>query len=173
MQDAELARDLPPIPYSKKDKYGAPYFRAWAPGDYAGEDRMVALVENYHYSDYHKEAPHPMEFMHFKDLNKHILLKDHKMKEVPTALKYGAHLMFKEDPKYRANRIEMEAKLKAEADAEAAANPEKKKTKAVKPLPRKGGFITIWRRTYADTEGYDRFMAELGANLMKRQWADW
>ena len=132
VEDAQLARELPPIPYTKKDKYGAPYFRAWAPptpgnnnNNYAGEDQMVALVENYHYNDCHKEAPRPMEYMHFKDLNKHVLMKDHKMKEVPTALKYGAHLMFKEDPKHRANRIETEARLNAEADAEAAANPGK------------------------------------------------
>ena len=31
VQDAELARDLPLIPYTKKDKYSAPYFREWAP----------------------------------------------------------------------------------------------------------------------------------------------
>ena len=131
------------------------------------------LPGHYPYNDCHKEEPRPKQYMHFKDLNAHILLKDHKMKEVPTALKYGAHLMFKEDPKHRANRIEMEAKLKTEADVEAAANPGKKRKAVVKPLPSKGGFSTIWRRTYADTEGYDRFMAELGANLMKRQWADW
>jgi hypothetical protein len=42
-----------------------------------------------------------------------------------------------------------------------------------KPVGRKGHFEVVWRTTYADTAGYDRFIASIDANIRKRQWADW
>jgi hypothetical protein len=37
----------------------------------------------------------------------------------------------------------------------------------------KGGFETVWRACHADIAGFDRFMADIEANLTKHQWADW
>ena len=192
------ARDLPPIPYSKKDKYGAPYYRAWAPDDeggYPGEDHVVVLVEHYDYLDdlekkssssspsskSSKMTTMMMEYAHIKDINRMMLNPDARWKEVPASIKYGTHLMFVEDPKLREKRILMEERLRVQEAlllAEAAANPgegkcAKKQQKKVKPLQRQGSFRIIWRRNYSDPAGYDTFMAKLGANLPLRQWADW
>ena len=136
---------------------------------------MVVLVEHYDYLDDLETAREMMEYVHVKDINRMMLNKDARWKEVPASIKYGAHLMFVEDPKLREKRILMEERLRVQALAEAAANPGKctKKQQKAKPLQRQGSFRIIWRRNYSDPAGYDTFMAKLGANLPLRQWADW
>ncbi len=46
-EDAEVANDLPAIPYRKKDRYCNPFFRTWKPtalGGYPGDEHVVVLV---------------------------------------------------------------------------------------------------------------------------------
>jgi hypothetical protein len=124
------ARELPPIPYTKKDQYCTPYYRVWAPassqgGGYPGEHNLVVLVEHYDYLDGLDNNNMEMEYLHVKDINRMMLNnKDQGWKEVPTAIKYGSHVMFVEDAKHRQNRIRMEEQMRVEASlAEAAATP--------------------------------------------------
>ena len=178
--NGNLARYSPPNPYPKKvDQYGQPYYRAWhnePMWGYPGEDRLMVLVEfqKPNLDDGLNELPRAPVYMTVADVNAHMADKDARWKEVPTALKFGAHLLFVEDEKLRAMRIMTEHRAELAARAEMAAAKGKRTVKAVKPMPRKGYFRIIWRRTVADTAGYDRFMAGFtGARLMERQWADW
>jgi hypothetical protein len=93
--------------------------------------------------------------MNFTDYKKHIL--DGRLKEMPLSVRYGADY-FVEDERNYAKRISAET-LGVGGGA--------------KPIGRKGHFEVVWRTTYADTAGYDRFIASIDANLHKRQWADW
>jgi hypothetical protein len=177
--NGNLARYSPPNPYPKKvDQYGQPYYRAWhnePMWGYPGEDRLMVLLEfqKPNLDDGLNELPRAPVYMTVADVNAHMADKDARWKEVPTALKFGAHLLFVEDEKLRAMRIMTEHRAELAARAEAAAKG-KTTVKAVKPMQRKGTFRIIWRRTVADTAGYDRFMAGFsGARLMERQWADW
>ena len=176
-----LARYSPPNPYPKKlDQQGLPYYRAWRDEPmwgYPGDDRLIVLVE-FHAppKDDGLESgvpPRAPVYMTVADINAAIANKDAKWKEVPMALKFGAHLLFVEDEKLRAMRIMAQHCAGLMARAHAVTNG-KTTVKAVKELPRKGTFRIIWRRTVADAAGYDRFMAGFtGARLMERQWADW
>jgi len=189
--DAELARkrELPKIPYQKPkvDSYGAPFYQAWTPvskdeatgrveGGCPSEHRMVVLVQNYDYTDAlsRLEAANgwtDFEYLHLKDLNAALLNKDHRYKEIPLELRFGAHALFVEDERLRGERLLAEMRRRAEAEAEAAATGKKVKTFR-KPLPRKGAFHFVFRRGFADRAGYDRFIASLSANRAQRQWAD-
>ena len=80
------------------------------------------------------------------------------MKEVPLEVRFGADLMFKEHEQLRADRL-----LRINLGLEAASG---------KTTQRRCGFSAVWRTTYADCAGYDRFQASLTANLLKRSWAD-
>ncbi len=97
---------------------------------------MVVLVEHYdnYLDDLDNNDDKDMEYLHVKNINSMMLNnKDQRWKEVPTANKYGAHVMFVEDAKHRQNRIRMEERV--EALAEAAANPGKKRKAVNKQLP--------------------------------------
>jgi len=157
--DDAIASALPTITQRKQDKYGNPWYRAWASEDKGGcpsEDRIVVLVHHMPRGDETEETRPPSEYMTFQQIKQHSLIK---MKELPLPLRYGADLYFTEDAQLRANR------LAAEAGG------------GTKRIQKKGAFAIIWRRTFADVAGYDRCVAKREAQrleaLDKRQWADW
>ena len=157
-QDEEIARSLPPITQRKVDKYGNPWYRAWSPlnkatgeGGCQSEDHMVVLVHHKARGEETEETKPASEYMTFKQLRQHSLIK---LNEVPLEAKFGADLIFVEDAQLRADRI-----LKLEAGGGR--------------IQKKGLFCVVWRRTHADMEGYDKFVADLSAFHTKRQWADW
>ena len=160
-QDAEIARNLPAITYRKKDQYGNPQYRPWAPLNMFGEggcpteDHMVVLV-HFAKMPLEKEEDTPKAvYMNFETYKKHMKIKG-VTKEWPIAVRFGADLQFYEDEQLRANRMEKEA---ACADGKAV-------------FQKKGLFSPVWRMTHADHKGYDKFMAGISANLKKRSWAD-
>jgi hypothetical protein len=157
-QDEEIARSLPPITQRKVDKYGNPWYRAWSPLNKATgegccllEDHMVVLVHHKARGEETEEMKPASEYMTFQQLKQHSLIK---LKEVPLEAKFGADLMFVEDAQLRADSI-----LKLEEGGGR--------------IQKKGLFCAVWRRTHADMEGYDKFIADLSAFHTKRQWADW
>ena len=153
-EDAEIARNLPPNPYRKKDAYGNPYYRAWSPADKGGcpqEHRMMVLV---HFAPMGLETQEdkPADvYMHFETYKRHHIGKG--IKEWSNGVKFGADLMFFEDEQLRANRIAIEGA-------------------GGKAIQKKGRFCCVWRFTHADEKGYDKFMAEIDANLKKRSWTE-
>ena len=153
-EDAEIARNLPPNPYRKKDAYGNPYYRAWSPADEGGcpeEHRMMVLV---HFAPMGLETQEDKpedKYMNFETYKRHNMGKG--IKEWSNGVKFGADLMFFEDEQLRANRITIEGA-------------------GGKAIQKKGRFCCVWRFTHADTEGYDKFMAEIDANLKKRSWTE-
>jgi hypothetical protein len=155
-EDAEIANNLPTIPYRKKDKYGNPYYRTWQPtaalGGYPDDDHVVVLVHFKPRGLETEETKPKSVYMNFTDYKKHLL--NVKVKEMPLSARFGADYYFVEDERNYAKRVSAE-------------------TLGAKPIGRKGHFETVWRTTYADMAGYDRFLASIDANLRKRQWADW
>ena len=81
------------------------------------------------------------------------------LKEVPLEVRFGADLMFQEHEQRRADRL-----LRIDMGLAPASGP--------KAEARRGAFSAVWRTTYADCAGYDRFKARLVENLPKRSWAD-
>ena len=158
-EDAEVANDLPAIPYRKKDKYGNPFYRTWQPtaalGGYPGDDHVVVLVHFKPRGLETEETKPKSVYMNFTDYKKHLL--NAKVKEMPLSARFGADYYFVEDERNYAKRVSAETLGGGGA----------------KPIGRKGHFETVWRTTHADTAGYDRFIASIDANLRKRQWADW
>ena len=158
-QDAEIARSLPRIRFTKKDRFGAPFYRAWAPADQGGcpsEDHIVVLVHFARQGLETEETRTKPVYMTFAELKKSSIAP---LKEVPLEVRFGADLMFREDEQRRADRL-----LRIDLGLAPASGP--------KAEPRRGAFSAVWRTTYADCAGYDRFKARLVENLPKRSWAD-
>ena len=153
-EDAEIARNLPANPYRKRDAYGNPYYRAWSPADEGGcpeEHRMMVLVPFAPMGLETQEDKPEDKYMNFETYKRHNMGKG--IKEWSNGVKFGADLMFFEDEQLRANRIAIEGA-------------------GGKAIQKKGRFCCVWRFTHADTEGYDKFMAEIDANLKKRPWTE-
>ena len=137
-EDAEIARNLPAIPYRKKDKEGNPYYRPWARLNEFGEggcpskERLVVLV---HLAK--KDV-----YMNFQTYKQHLTIKGIK-KEWPIAVLFGADLEFHEDERLRAERIETEAACAGGKEV----------------FQKQGRFSVVWRSTHANHEGYTKFMA--------------
>jgi hypothetical protein len=159
---AEIAANLPKIKHQRMDLYGQPYYRAWSPqnaeddsgGGYAGEDCMVGLV---HYvRDSVLDSKIEDEYMTFAQLKKHSTV----LREVPYAVWFGSDIMFIEDEKRKKARLEVENQRRKEEwllSASTSMDPddESQRKKALRPLkPAKGDFRAVWRRTWADYEGY-------------------
>ena len=158
-QDAEIARDLPKIRFTKKDRFGAPFYRAWAPvadGGCPSEDHIVVLVHFARQGLETEETRTKPVYMTFAELKKSSIAP---LKEVPLEVRFGADLMFREDEQRRADRL-----LRIDMGLAPASGP--------KAEARRGAFSAVWRTTYADCAGYDRFKARLVENLLKRSWAD-
>jgi hypothetical protein len=78
-EDAEVANDLPTIPYRKKDKYGNPFYLTWMPhalDGYLGDDHVIVLV---HFKQCCLETEETKPKL--VDYKKHIL--DGRLKEMP------------------------------------------------------------------------------------------
>jgi hypothetical protein len=159
-EDALITNNLPANPYRKKDKYGNPFYRAWAPvtewgGGCPSEDRMMVLV---HFApmglETEENKPEDV-YMHFETYKRHCMGKG--IKEWSNGVKFGADLMFFEDEQLRADRIAKELTGTVPTS---------------RPIQKKGHFICVWRKTMADVAGYDKFMAGIDANLKKRSWTE-
>jgi hypothetical protein len=152
-KDDEIARNLQPITQHKVDKYGNPWYRAWAPQDMGGgcpsEDHLVVLVQHRVRSEETEETKQPSEYMTFQQLKQHSLIK---LNELPLEVKSGANLMFLEDAQLHADR------MKAQEGGQ-----------LTKPIQKKWLFCTVWRRTHADLAGYEKFVEDLPAFHKKRQ----
>ena len=175
--DASIAANLPQIEKQRLDDYGQPYFRAWAPqinpaddggrggtSGYAGEDRMVVLV--HFLRDSELEPQMPPEYMTFAQLKK---MSTIRMREVPTAVMFGADMTFAEDAKSKAARL-AEEKERREEDYVMSMDPDakKKRRKALKPT--KGSFSICWRNSWADCAAYDRFKAGFAMPKRLESW---
>lgn len=144
-EDDKIAQNLPSMAsFQRSDKYGQDWYRSWSrEAGYPGEDKIAVLV---HFKKARDETiPQKSKYMTFKKLRKHSMVR---MKEVPIPVRFGADLMFCEDPTLR--EIRLQALIKNPLD---------------KPLPPKGIFTVVWRRTYADCSGYDEYMAKLDQNI--------
>jgi hypothetical protein len=121
-----LARYSQPNPYpSKRDQDGQQYYRAWHNKQiwgYPCEEHLMVLVE-FHTpkDDGVNKQPRAPVYMTVDDVKKHTADKNTVWKEVPTALKFGVHLLFVQDEKLCAMRVMAEHRGGIVARAEAAA----------------------------------------------------
>jgi hypothetical protein len=145
-EDAEIARNLPAIPYRKKDQAGNPYYRPWARLNELGEggcpskERLVVLV---HLAGDNDDKPKKDVYMNFQTYKQHLLTIKGIKEEWPIAVRFGADLEFHEDERLRAKRIEAEAACAGGKEV----------------FQKQGRFRVVWRTTHADQEGYAKFMA--------------
>ena len=108
--DDAIASALPTITQRKQDKYGNPWYRAWARSAHTGgsdcpsEDHIVVLVHHKARGDETEETKPPSEYMTFKQLKQHSLVR---LKELPIGVRFGADLYFVEDAQLRAERLRM------------------------------------------------------------------
>jgi hypothetical protein len=147
-EDAEIAKNLPTLGrFQRSDIYGNPYFRPWSREEgYPGEDKIAVLVHFAKARDETEAQKPKSRYMTFKMLRKHSLIP---MREVPIPVKFGADLMFHEEPTLR--EIRLQAIILNDPDN--------------KPAHPKGHFSAVWRRTHADCTGYDEFMRKLDQNI--------